>query len=105
MPDNWTFDKGGREPEKNFVWIITCTLQPEWVNENIERIRTARYQYKIDSQIIRPPSNTIAPEWVQELLSIPFVPSKYSNFFSIFGNLTDLLMGFRKQERKWCALV
>ena len=84
MPDSWTFDGVGRNPEKDYVWKVTCTLQPQWVHENIDRIRTARHQYKIDNNIIRPPSTFIAPEWVEKLLLMPFIPSKYN--FGLFSH-------------------
>ena len=99
VPDSWTFDKGGREPEKMFVWIVTCTLQPEWVHDNIERIRTARYKYKIDSQILKPPTNFIAPEWVEELLSIPFIPSKYNKIIlPFFETLLIIFWGIENKK-------
>ena len=99
VPDTWTFDKGGREPEKNFVWVITCTLQPQWVTENIDRIRTARYQYKIDSQIVRPPTTFIAPEWIEELLSIPFIPSKYNKIIlPFFETLLIIFWGIENKK-------
>ena len=47
VPDNWKFEAGGRNPEKDYTWVIICTLQPTWVLDNIERIRKARHAYKL----------------------------------------------------------
>ena len=63
IPDNWQFDKGGRDPEKKYTWEIICTLQPEWVLENLERIRASRFQYQIDNDVKKPADTVITPEW------------------------------------------
>ena len=91
IPSSWTFSKGGRDPEKDYVWAITCVLQPEWVMDNIDRIRGERIQYKLDNMAVKPPDTVINPAWVTQLLSQPFIPSKchlLSHFF------VDLLTTF-----------
>ena len=84
IPDNWKFEGGGRHPEKDYSWVVICTLQPDWVHENIDRIRAARYQYQVDGDSKRPPDTYIDPAWVQKLLSVPFIPCKHNNIFIPF---------------------
>ena len=46
-----------------YTWEIICTLQPEWVLENLDRIRASRFQYQIDNDVKKPADTVITPEW------------------------------------------
>ena len=46
MPEGWNIGKGGRTPEKNYVWTIICKLEQTWIRGNIDRIRDERALYK-----------------------------------------------------------
>ena len=94
IPNSWTFGKGGRDPEKEYCWSVVCTLQPEWVHENIDRIRKARYQYQLDSEARRPPDTFILPEWVEKLLSVDFIPSMYNFVYARLVNLGNNFSDF-----------
>ena len=39
----------------------------------------------MDNETRRPPDTIITPEWVEKLLAVPFVPSKYNHIIPVFG--------------------
>ena len=38
IPEGWTLEAGGRTPEKPYVWSIICTLEPQWIGENMAQL-------------------------------------------------------------------
>ena len=63
IPEGWTLEAGGRTPEKPYVWSIICTLEPQWIGENMERIRSARHNHRLERQVSKPPDMKIDPFW------------------------------------------
>ena len=76
VPTGWSLAEGGRTPEKPFVWRLICTLEPDWIRENIETIRAARHKNKLDNSLKKPADIKIDPFWEQALMAFPFDPRR-----------------------------
>ena len=77
IPKGWTLDKGGRAPEKDFIWAIMCKLEPEWVDQQIDRIKGERQRFQQRSKIKKPPTVDITPKMLELLLRHDYKCSKY----------------------------
>ena len=77
MPDDWIGDgKGPRKRrERQYFWAILVTQAPQYVEELIKDCRQQRMQQQ-QNRINRPQALAVAANWVEPLLSQPFIPGK-----------------------------
>ena len=80
MPSDWD---GGNKVERPFFWTILITLAPEYVEHLIIDCRKQRLLAAQEKSLASRPIN-ITPNWVEPLLSQPFMSRKYSE------NLVDI---------------
>ena len=63
MPDGWTIEEGGRMPEKDYVWGVVCTLEYDWVSDNLNRIRAARHAHRQNTVVTKAPDIVLSDFW------------------------------------------
>ena len=81
-------------PEKDYVWGVVCTLEYEWVSNNLTRIRAARHAHRQNTVVTKPPDIVLSDFWKEALMAVAFDPRKFCDIFagriceSIHGNFS-----------------
>lgn len=71
MPSEWSL-ANSKKIERNFFFGILISLAPEYVEQVVLDIRSQRLNQQA-GRVVRPQSVNVSNEWVDNLLSQPFM--------------------------------
>ena len=74
LPSDWNL-ANQKKIERGFFMGILISLAPEYLEQTILDIRSQRINQQA-GRVIRPQAITVSNEWVEHLLSQPFISSK-----------------------------
>ena len=77
IPDDWIHGQGApKRRERAFFWAILVTQALQYVEELIKDCRQQRIEAQ-QAKVRRQQALAVAGNWVQPLLSQPFIPGRY----------------------------